>query len=451
MMIRYILIASALGLLALSCTQFYSQASAPALEEFAQVYRFLHGTLQGPLLSARPFPYGSFTYVFSKKLEIGGGRAIYFRNPQITSGQDSTELKVTFYAADGKDLPPISELASTPTLHLGTSVFGLRSVSTKDKVGPEMTFAFLFPSIGDDEGNFVRIYLTPNETDAVNLHNPNADMPKDELGTNAWGVLAIVSAAILIIAFLRRSTKVPVSERLRSEWRAIDSERRLATEYAQLPDDQDRRQERHRSAQESLDRAEQILLRSYEEAIRGEALAGWLAAGFLLLCVVTGCFVLLPGSSHLKNLLIDHYSVSAKPVGDFYDRVRSLEQERLLTIRLAMSIIPFCVTAIMGNFLLSIWNTKAKARRMIQRCLDGFSKSFEAELVSHLEKAESTLGNLEKEILAIQERFDRAQALVISSSQTFNLQVRETVASELGKICIPDQEQTSQDEKGSGN
>jgi len=143
MLIRYILIASALGLLGLSCVQFYSQSSAPALEEFAIGYQFLHGTPPAPNSSEPSFPDGSFLYPFSKKFEIGSGRAIYFRDPEVTSGPNSTELKLTFYSADGKDLPSVSELASTATLHLGTSVYALRSVSTKDPVGPEMTFAFL--------------------------------------------------------------------------------------------------------------------------------------------------------------------------------------------------------------------------------------------------------------------------------------------------------------------
>lgn len=439
---RYLIMVSALGLLGFSCIQFYSQSPGPALREFSLVYQFLHGA--APWTHERSFPQNvPFKYAFSQQLQIGGERALYFRDPQIIFGQSSTEIEVTFYSADGKDLPPFSALASAPTLHLEDSVFGLRSVSTKDPVGPEMTFAFVFPSIGYREGSGIQMYL--NGSDYFSLGNPSADPPIVESGTNIWGVLASASFAVLVITGLWRPKKVPLPESLRSEWRALDSERKWAAECIGLPGNLDTRMERHKSAQECLDRAEQILLRSYEEAIRGEALAGWLAAAFLLLCVVAAGFVVLPGSISLKSLLVGHYSSNPQPVGDLYNRLRSVELERTFTIRLALSIIPFCLTAIIGNWLLSIWKTKATARKMIQRCLDGFGESFETQLVSELSKAEGILEEKQKEISTIQERLDKAQASVIAASQQFILQIRNTVISELGSICIPVQDQKSQD------
>jgi hypothetical protein len=252
-------------------------------------------------------------------------------------------------------------------------------------------------------------------------------------GPNVWWILGLLS--VLGIGFLVNSGEESTTKlvnNLVNQWKITDSEREEAARDIGAVDRGSAKAERHRAAQESLSRAERIIMEFHEDSLKAHSRAVWLSAGLLMVCLVAALF-LAPMSTSVARLL--GLGDSPSPTfAQLYARVEVLERGRGLTNRYMLVAVAICGVGIVANLLLSVWRTKATARKVIRGRFDDFDTVFHEQLLSKLDVTEHLIEEKVSASAEINERLEGIQSELIEQHRLNLEAVAAGVTRELGKM-----------------
>lgn len=416
------------ALLIYSSIRFYGQPFPPNFPIVHGIYHLLHGERLDPS-NDRPFPKdGDYSYSGSESIKIGEkGPTIYGQDQRVIFSAANTAIFIRFVAEYGATIPDISAIAPHPTLRVGDSTFPPRKITVQSESATSLLCRFEFPPLTSIKSESLALALNGDAT--FEFANPTPYVPYQErVGTNVWWFVgAACWVPIFILLSLMSSTKKGLDEVLH-EWRILDKERSYAARTIGWADDDIDKQERHRAAQDTLSRAERIIMSFYDSRLRGSPDSLWLVIGMLSLIVIVAIVGWVLNSSLSVPPLITH-----SPAGtatSLLSRLVVLEQFRSATRTFMLVGLLVVLTAITANVLLSIQRAKWVSRQAVDEHLDRLHVEFEEKLLLRLKHAEDSIEQVVAALTKIRKGADGVRERLANQLATFDKVIVEVCEEE---------------------